>query len=351
MIWGFVFSPSFLIFSLLSLGGVIFVVFSSGLIGVWVSLELSFFGFLPILNGSTVAENEGGVKYFIVQGVGSAVMLVGFLLMVGDRFLFFNNFGVGVVVDLMVVSGFMIKLGVFPFHFWFPSVMSVSSWFSCFWLSVTQKVGPFWGLSGLGLSAVLMNSVVWFLVLTSIVGAFGGLAQVQFRPLLAYSSLGQAGWMGLISVLDAWVFVLYMSLYSVLLGGLLSCLNATSSYKVVDMPGWSGSRGLYFWVFSGSFFISLGGLPPMAGSALKLVGVMTILASFPGALVFLIFSSMVSLYYYLSIFVNSVVCLGGSSYSLYGGVSLDKGVGGVVSLVAVINWVGGLPLFCLCGLL
>lgn len=54
-------------------------------------------------------------------------------------------------------------------------------------------MGPFWGISGLGVSCWLVDSFVIFLVTTSLVGALGGLAQVQFRPLLAYSSLGQTG--------------------------------------------------------------------------------------------------------------------------------------------------------------
>jgi len=58
---------------------------------------------------------------------------------------------------------------------------------------VVQKVGPFWGVSGLGFRGFLINFFGVFLVLTSVVGAIGGFAQVQFRPLLAYSSLGQTG--------------------------------------------------------------------------------------------------------------------------------------------------------------
>lgn len=59
----------------------------------------------------------------------------------------------GRAVDLIMISGFIVKLGVFPFHFWFPRVIRIASWVRCFWLRVVQKVGPFWGVSGLGMSS------------------------------------------------------------------------------------------------------------------------------------------------------------------------------------------------------
>jgi NADH:ubiquinone oxidoreductase subunit 2 (subunit N) len=74
---------------------------------------------------------------------------------------------------------------------------------------------------------------------------------------------------------------------------------------------------LFFWVFRGGFFISLSGLPPLAGSALKLLGVLTIVFQYPVLLAVLIFTSMVSLYYYLRMFINSLVCLGSGNYSIY----------------------------------
>ena len=44
-------------------------------------LELGFFGFLPIMNGKTAGENEATIKYFIIQSLGSAFILAGFLIM------------------------------------------------------------------------------------------------------------------------------------------------------------------------------------------------------------------------------------------------------------------------------
>lgn len=78
-------SPAFVVFSLMSLFGTFFVFVSGGLVGMWVRLELALFGFLPILNGKTVGENESAVKYFVVQRVGSGFILLSFIVVGGLR--------------------------------------------------------------------------------------------------------------------------------------------------------------------------------------------------------------------------------------------------------------------------
>lgn len=88
--------------------------------------------------------------------------------------------------------------------------------------------------------------VGFIVVLTSVVGAVGGLAQVQFRPLLAYSSLGQTGWIGLLSLVQPELFLLYFLLYGLILVGLLTGLNLINSYSLVRVPGWRLSKGLLF---------------------------------------------------------------------------------------------------------
>lgn len=174
-------------------------------------------------------------------------------------------------------------------------------------------------------------------IFTSVIGAFGGIAQVQFRPLLAYSSLGQTGWMGMICIYNVNLFVVYIVLYRWLLGGLLCGLHFINAYSVVNVPGWSYRKGLFFWLLRGGFFVSLRGLPPLAGSALKLTGVLVLIYDFPIFLGVLIFTSMIRLYYYLNIFINRVVCLGAGSYLVYDGLTIRRHLVLLVVGVVVLN--------------
>lgn len=98
----------------------------------------------------------------------------------------------------------------------------------------------------MGFRCYVIDVFVFLLVVTSLVGAFGGLAQVQFRPLLAYSSLGQTGWIGLVCLLRVELFILYMGLYTTILGGLLLVLNLVKTYRVTNGSGWEPNKGLIF---------------------------------------------------------------------------------------------------------
>lgn len=143
MVWGLRIRAGLIVFLAISSIGTVLIILGRGLLGIWLCLELRFFGFIPILNGKTVGENEAAVKYFIVQAIGSGILLIGFMLISGEHLLVGPGLMGNEIRYLIIVFGLLIKLGVFPIHFWFPRVMSSCSWFRCFWLSVVQKVGPF----------------------------------------------------------------------------------------------------------------------------------------------------------------------------------------------------------------
>jgi NADH:ubiquinone oxidoreductase subunit 2 (subunit N) len=125
LVWGVIVSPATIIFIIVSLLGTMFVFLRSGLFGMWIRLELGFFGFLPILNGKAARENEAAVKYFVIQSVGSGLILVRFLLF--RRRSSFISYLSEETADIIIIRGFIVKLGVFPFHFWFPRVIRMAS--------------------------------------------------------------------------------------------------------------------------------------------------------------------------------------------------------------------------------
>lgn len=102
---------------MLSILGTVLVIFRGGLLGMWLCLEVGFFGFIPIINGKTVAENESTVKYFVIQGVGSGVMLFRFLIVGSDYYITGLAGYWRLMGDYLIIIGFIIKLGVFPIHF------------------------------------------------------------------------------------------------------------------------------------------------------------------------------------------------------------------------------------------
>nr|YP_009108162.1 NADH dehydrogenase subunit 2 [Panopea globosa]AIU56071.1 NADH dehydrogenase subunit 2 [Panopea globosa] len=291
--------PSSVVFMGMVLGGVLITIMSSGVLGVWVGLELNFFGFIPLLLGKSMSEGESCLKYFIIQVLGSGFFFLGVLLVISKAM-------VSVVLSVwsgvfLLCVGLFLKLGIFPFHFWFPSVVSSSSWFNLFLLSTLQKVGPLWILSGLALSVKFASVMSILVAMTSFVGAIGGLGQVYFRSLLAYSSLVHSGWMGVLCLVSGMNFLLYLLLYSAILGGfVLSLWLSQVSYGYMLNSKAVAKESMVFWV--SVYFLSLGGLPPLLGSVLKLYSILILSSNFLLVLGVLIFSSVISLFYYLGMF-------------------------------------------------
>lgn len=93
--------------------------------GVWLGIEVNLFRVLPmLLGGGSSREAECCVKYFVVQVVGSVVVVGGGLFSMGywGCFTVGGSF-MGEVALVIVVVGLMIKLGFVPFHFWLPGVL------------------------------------------------------------------------------------------------------------------------------------------------------------------------------------------------------------------------------------
>nr|UJM44238.1 NADH dehydrogenase subunit 2 [Ensis leei] len=307
--------PGFFLFFSSVLVGTIVGVFAGSPIGIWFAMEVNFFGAVSLFSGKSSVETDSTMKYFMSQALGSGLLFLGILLSLSS-FVEFEGGFMGLLGGIFLLMGLNMKIGLFPFHFWVPSVMSGCSWMNCFVLSSWQKILPLWLISGMGLSGLLSLMLVICSVMTALAGGLGGLGQVYFRPLIGYSSLVHSGWMVLLAVSSISSLLLYLSVYSMILLGLLYCLSLSHSYCLQHVPGLflSGSKNS-FWVWIGVYFLSLGGLPPFFGSVLKILGVLNLCSSMPVALMLLIMSSLISLFYYLNIFFNFSLSLGGALVS------------------------------------
>nr|UTY22729.1 NADH dehydrogenase subunit 2 [Hirudo nipponia] len=263
-------------------------------ISIWVCLELNMFMFIPIIMwNSNSYEEEGAVKYFIVQSLASALLLFSVFYSYS-----LSSFHV-VVMFLFLMSVFM-KIGSFPFIFWYTSVMKSISWISCMILSTWQKLGP------LVVLIFYMNSFHNLFMMISLVNVFiggcAGCTQSDLRTLLAYSSISHMGWM--MSVLSS-VFkvlsMLYFILYSVLVIPIFIIMMYTNM-KSLSMLFSLNKTSSSFMVAVMLLILSLSGMPPLSGFMPKLM-ILSVLVShsFLMSLLMVVFS-LFSLYMYLNMF-------------------------------------------------
>lgn len=276
-------------------GGIFVCVYRVGLLGIWVGMELSFFGAIGVLGGSRVEEVEGVQKYFIIQVFRSIFLLIGFLLVV-------NFYRGGWLVEFILVVGLIIKLGLFPFYFWIPSVIGVVSWVGCFVVSVAQKFNPIWILVNLILERYLQQVIEFSACLTGLVGCIGGIGVLQFRILLAFSSMVHLGYIVFISLIGWDVFLSYIGLYFCLSFSLIIRLWVCGVYRFLDLV--KSNRGGEINLFIISLYIfSFAGVPPLRGCFMKAVFLISCWELFPIGCVILFLSSGVSLFYYSRFFM------------------------------------------------
>ena len=189
---------------------------SRDLLMLFISLELvSAPGFLmAAFRKGDLKGNEGGLKFFIIGVLSTAVMLYGMSMIVGltgqtqlrlvaDAIAGLEGAKL-VLLDasiLFVVVGFAFKVSAVPFQFWAPDTYEGSPVPVAAFLAVASKAAGFAGLLQLMFVAFPGRATFWaplfavLSVLTMTLGNLVALKQNQFVRLLAYSGIAQAGYM------------------------------------------------------------------------------------------------------------------------------------------------------------
>ncbi|WP_435077810.1 NADH-quinone oxidoreductase subunit N [Halococcus sp. AFM35] len=183
---------------------------------VFVSFELlslpsyALVAFLKTNRGSV----EASLKYLLIGALSSAILLYGISLIYGvTGGLLFETvaanvqdsgltgmLGVGV---LMVLGGFAFKMASVPFHFWAPEAYEGAPAPISAFLSSASKAAGFvvaFRVFTVAFGLDITSSVDWVLafqvlaVVTMTLGNFAAATQDNVKRMLAYSSIGQAGY-------------------------------------------------------------------------------------------------------------------------------------------------------------
>nr|YP_009739579.1 NADH dehydrogenase subunit 2 [Boreotrophon candelabrum]QIC50559.1 NADH dehydrogenase subunit 2 [Boreotrophon candelabrum] len=313
-------------------------------LGIWAGLEINLIGFLPMLvYQKSTSESESAVKYFIVQALGSSFLIFGSLMMFNMSFTWdiynmssmFSTFGF-----LVMVSGLCIKLGLFPFHYWLPSVMAGLPWITCLLLATWQKLAPLF----LMLCLLELNES-YFLVLvlclisagSSLIGGVGGMNQTQVRALLAYSSIGHLGWMTFALLHSEWSMKFYLMIYILISACMFTSLWKSDSGNMKNIDNLKSSGFLQMSIML--LLLSLGGLPPLLGFISKWLVILTSTSNpWLSILFLLILGSLMSLFYYLSLFFSVFL----SNIKKSGISELKLSESSLLVFIVVMNLMGGI---------
>nr|YP_626389.1 NADH dehydrogenase subunit 2 [Trichonephila clavata]AAS15719.1 NADH dehydrogenase subunit 2 [Trichonephila clavata] len=272
-------------FSLLYFSSFLLVMSCNDWFLIWMGLEINMISFIALIFNYSMFNVESCMKYFFVQSLGSALLMVMFYLSLN-------------YLSYVMIFILSYKIGAGPFFFWFPSVCSGISWSSCFLLMTFQKILP------LLIISLMVNVLLWILSAVSmIIGAFGSMNQKSLKRLLAYSSIHHIGWMYLVNFYDSCSWMMYLIVYMMML---FSVVILLSSFEIMSLEVLKGVSNKWLFVMS---MLSMGGLPPFLGFFLKWWVFLNLMMMSKIILVLMIMMSVLMFYVYLRIVFSLLVKL------------------------------------------
>jgi NADH-quinone oxidoreductase subunit N len=319
---------------LLSMVGMMFLACAGELLTLYVSLELATIPLyvLASYRKDEPKSSEAGLKYLILGGISSALLLYGISLiygLTGTTFLsqirgsliitFLSGGGeIGPALVLgfvFLIAGFGFKLALVPFHMWVPDVYQGAPTPVTAFLSVASKATGIAAFLRVFFHAFLLFQIDWVMLiavlaaLAMIIGNIIALLQTDIKRMLAYSSIAQIGYI-LLGVVAATVrgtasVVFYTFVYLFAnMGAFIAVIafnNATGSDQIKDYAGLS-RRSPALAAIMAIFMLSLVGIPPLAGFIGKYyLFSAAIEQGYIWLVIVAVLTSVISLYYYLGV--------------------------------------------------
>nr|YP_010529125.1 NADH-plastoquinone oxidoreductase subunit 2 [Calophyllum inophyllum]YP_010529141.1 NADH-plastoquinone oxidoreductase subunit 2 [Calophyllum inophyllum]UXW91137.1 NADH-plastoquinone oxidoreductase subunit 2 [Calophyllum inophyllum]UXW91153.1 NADH-plastoquinone oxidoreductase subunit 2 [Calophyllum inophyllum] len=322
----------FLLFILTATLGGMFLCGANDLITIFVAPEcFSLCSYL--LSGYTkkdVRSNEATTKYLLMGGASSSILVHGFSWLYGSsggeielqeivngliNTQMYNSPGISIAL-IFITVGIGFKLSPAPSHQWTPDVYEGSPTPVVAFLSVTSKVAASASATRIFDIPFYFSSNEWHLlleilaILSMIVGNLIAITQTSMKRMLAYSSIGQIGYViigiivgdsngGYASMITYMLFYISMNL------GTFACIVLfglrTGTDNIRDYAGLY-TKDPFLALSLALCLLSLGGLPPLAGFFGKLH---LFWCGWQAGLYFLVsiglLTSVVSIYYYLKI--------------------------------------------------
>ena len=293
-------SSEFYILSLLIGVGMLLVIQSGDLITFFIGVEMMSLGIyvLIVANRQSHFQTEAGLKYVLIGGLSTAILLYGIAFIYGATGS--TNLHVisgteianqSVLLKLGVtflLAAFAFKISAVPFHMWIPDVYQAAIAPTGMLMATGIKIAVFGGMLRIfgdtlyhpflahgdtGWSTIL--AVISIITLT--VGNLSAMKQTNIKRMLGYSSIAHAGILLLAVAAFPWdgyaetsaSFLYYLVAYTLAAVGVFSIVSWFSDpvYDRSFISDWTGFSKTNPRVAFAMMIclLSLGGMPPTAG--------------------------------------------------------------------------------------
>uniref|UniRef100_UPI00315D9505 NADH dehydrogenase subunit 2 n=1 Tax=Libellula melli TaxID=3137713 RepID=UPI00315D9505 len=288
-------NPSFFMFFMSLISGTLISISSSSWLGMWMGLEMNLLSFIPIINkNSTPYETEAAMKYFLIQTMASVIFLIA--VMTSEMM----EFSMNTYSPYLISMALLMKMGVAPFHFWFPGVMEGISWMNCFILMTWQKIAPFILIS----YKMMNNMLIMVIFMSTLIGSVGGLNQNSIRKIMSYSSISHLGWMMSAMLVSNNMWMMYFMIYTLLNLAMINLFHSQSMYQLSQAFFIKNNPLIKFSMMIS--MLSLGGLPPFLGFLPKWLVIQSLVNQYSFImLLFMVMMTLMTLYFYMRIMFSA----------------------------------------------
>nr|AEP04284.1 NADH dehydrogenase subunit II [Monachella muelleriana muelleriana] len=233
-------------------------------ITAWAGLEINTLAILPLISKSHHPRSiEAATKYFLTQATASALILFSSMMNAWSTGQWDITQMTHPTACLILTTAISIKLGLVPFHFWFPEVLQGSPLTTGLLLSTIMKLPPITLLymTSSSLNPSLLTSMA---ILSVALGGWMGLNQTQTRKIMAFSSISHLGWMTIILIYNPKLTLLNFYLYAMMTTAVFLTFNSIKALNLSTlMTSWAKMPALNTMLLL--TLLSLAGLPPLTG--------------------------------------------------------------------------------------
>jgi NADH-quinone oxidoreductase subunit N len=321
---------------LFAIGGMMLLAQGTDLIVLFLGLELLSIS-LYVLVGFSAARfpsEEASMKYLIVGAFAAGFLVFGIALTYGATGLSNLAAIAAKVADpsfsaedqllmlaggALLLIGFGYKIAMAPFHMWTPDVYEGAPTPVTAFMSAGTKAAGFAALTRVLLVALGPQYEVWSIVvavlaaITMIFGNIAAVAQLNVKRMLAYSSIGHAGYilLGLLSANARGIesILVYLAAYTFTAIGAFAVLIALEqqgeeAWNLTDFAGLWG-RHPFLAIAMAICMFSMAGVPPTFGFVAKFdVFTAAWQAGYTWLVLIAVITSAVAAFFYLRIVVQ-----------------------------------------------